>query len=87
VTAPPAPPVDMGNQLLGEVPSLFTVSIVDTPAGQRLAVTVRTASTTLTVLLQGADAKQWAAQFTRMAAAMSGAGLVVANGRVQEPPP
>lgn len=82
---PQPPPLDTGNQLLGEVAALFTTAVVDTVAGQRMAVTIRTASTTLTVLLQGADAKKWAAQFTASAAAMSASGLVAANGNVPKP--
>ena len=58
------------------------MGLVDTPAGQRLAVTVRTPSTTVTILLQGGDAKTWAAQLTRDSALMSNAGLIVSNGAV-----
>ena len=80
MTAQQAPPVDIGNQLLAEVAALFTTAIVDMPAGQRLALTIRTASTTVTILLPGADAKKWAAQLAAAAGQMSGAGLAVANG-------
>ena len=52
---------------------------MDTPAGKRLAVTIRTASATVTVFLQGADAKTWAAQLTREASAISGSGPTVAG--------
>ena len=75
----PVPPFDPGNQLLAEVPSQISTTMLDTPAGQRLAITVRTTSATVTVLLGGADAKAWAAQLTAVAAGMSGAGLVVAG--------
>ena len=54
-------------------------AVLGTPAGQRLAMTVRTPSATVTVLLSGADAKTWAAQLTRAAAGMSSSGLVVAG--------
>ncbi len=77
------PPVDAGNQLLAEGPAQLTTSLVTTPHGQRLALTIRTTSTTLTVLLSGTDAKTWAAQMTRDSALMSGAGLVVANGTLK----
>ena len=82
---PDAPPVDQGNQLLAETPAILFTALVDTPQGQRLAMTIRTHSTTLTVLLQGADAKAWAAQLTRESAAMSSSGLVVANGAIATP--
>ncbi len=81
----PPPPFDAGNPLLGEGPAQITSALVDTPAGQRLALTIRTQSSTVTVFLQGADAKNWAAQLTRDSAAMSGAGLVVANGALAKP--
>jgi hypothetical protein len=80
------PPVDTGNQLLGETPAQLTTTLVETPAGQRLALTIRTPSTTLTVLLQGTDAKTWASALTRDASAMSSSGLVIANGAMTPPP-
>jgi hypothetical protein len=82
VTPPQVPPVDPGNQLLSEVPAQFTTAIVDTTQGQRLALTIRTASTTLTVLLQGKDARNWNQQFTKTVESMSVAGLIVANGHL-----
>ena len=87
MTTPQAPPFDIGNELLAEVAAQFTTAIVDVPGGQRLALTIRTASTTLTVMLQGTDAKNWAAQLTMAAAQMSAAGLAVANGHVAMPRP
>lgn len=82
MTAPQVPPVDPGNQLLSEVPAQLTTALVDTPQGQRMALTVRTASTTLTVLLPGPDARNWAQQLTRAAESMSVAGLIIANGNL-----
>lgn len=82
MNAPQVPPVDPGNQLLAEVPALFTTALVDTPQGQRLALTIRTASTTLTVLLAGPDARNWGQQLVKTAESMSVAGLVVANGHL-----
>lgn len=74
------PVFDAGNALLCETPAQLTTMIMDTPAGQRLAMTVRTPSATVTVILQGADAKVWALQLSGEAAKMSGAGLAVASG-------
>lgn len=83
MTPPPqVPPVDPGNQLLSEAPALFTTAILATPQGQRLALTIRTATTTLTVLLQGPDARNWGQQLAKAAESMSVAGLVVANGKL-----
>ena len=74
------PLFDEGNKLLGELPAQLTTDVIDTPAGQRLALTIRTPTTTLTVFLQGADAKNWAHQLSSEAAVMSGTGLIAANG-------
>lgn len=82
VTAPQVPPVDPGNQLLAEVPAQLTMAVLGTPQGQRLALTIRTASTTLTVMLAGPDARNWAQMITRAAESMSAAGLIVANGKL-----
>jgi hypothetical protein len=82
VTPSQVPPVDPGNQLLGEAPALFTTAILSTPQGQRLALTIRTATTTLTILLQGPDARNWGQQLAKAAESMSVAGLVVANGNL-----
>lgn len=75
----PALPFDPGNPILGEQPAQLTTTILDTQAGQRLAMTVRTPSATLTVFLGGADAKTWGAQVADAASRMSGSGLVVAG--------
>lgn len=74
------PAVDPGNGLLSEVPAQLTTALVTTPAGQKLAVTIRTTSATVTVFLGGADAKLWAQQLAKDAALVPGAGLVVARG-------
>jgi hypothetical protein len=71
-------PVDPGNQLLGETPAQLATALVDTPAGQRLALTIRTPSTTLTVLLGAADAAVWAGNVKTAAGQMSSTGLIVA---------
>ena len=79
MTAPQqVPAFDASNGLLAETPAQLTTALLDTPAGQRMALTIRTPSTTLTVLLDGGDAKTWGANISRTAGQMSGAGLVVA---------
>jgi hypothetical protein len=84
VTAPQPPEVlvDQANPLLGETPARLAAGLLETPHGQRLALTVRTPSTTLTVLLNNADAKTWAQLISQAAAQMSASGLIVANGHV-----
>jgi hypothetical protein len=79
--APPPPaPFDAGNALLSEQPAQLVTAVVQAPAGQRLALTVRTPSATVTVFLAAQDARAWAARLTADSGAMSVAGLVVANG-------
>lgn len=78
----PVPAVDPGNGLLSEVPAQLTTALVDTPHGQRLAVTIRTTSATVTVFLGSSDARLWAQQLTKDAASVPGAGLVVARGAI-----
>ena len=80
----PDMPVDQGNPLLGETPARLSLTLVETPQGQRLAVTIRTPSTTLTILLNSADAKTWAGLLSGAAAQMSASGLIVANGRAPQ---
>ena len=79
MTTPPISPFDQGNQLLAETPAQMTTVLLDTPAGQRLALTIRTPSTTVTVLLAGKNAREWAAMLTRTADTMSASGLIVAG--------
>lgn len=78
MTQPAQPPIDPGNQLLGETPAQLATALLETPAGQRLALTIRTPSTTLTVLLGAADAKLWAGVVRQGADGMSSSGLIVA---------
>ena len=76
------PLYDEGNKLLGELPAQLTTDVIDTVAGQRLVLTIRTPTTTLTVFLRGADAKNWAKQLTSESVVMSDSGLIAANGKV-----
>lgn len=74
---PPAPPIDNGNGLLGETPATLTTGLVNTPNGQRAALTIRTPSTTLTVFLGQQDARTWAEHLRRTAEQMTGGGLII----------
>lgn len=78
MTTPPMPPVDTGNPMLSEVPASFQCTPVNGPGGQRLALTIRTQSTTLTVLLVKDDAARWRDVMTEAISKMS--GLIVPNG-------
>ena len=70
---------DTGNLLLSEQPARLLTAIVETPNGQRLAYTVRTPSTTVTVFLTKTDIEAWAKQGTEASQRMSAAGLTVAG--------
>lgn len=86
MTQPEKPPIDPGNTLLDICQATQETALVDTPQGQRLAYTIRTPSTTLTVFLAKTDADQWLAAFKTAVNVMSGAGLVVAtSGRLARP--
>ena len=74
---PPGRPVfDQGNPLLAEQPASLDLARIPTPLGERLALTVRTPSATVSVFLGGKDARTWAKLLTREAEGMSAAGLV-----------
>jgi len=77
---PQPPPVDPGNGLLSEQPAQLTCTKASTPLGDRMVLTIRTTSATVTVMLRGQDAKLWVAHITRIADAMSASGLVTGNG-------
>lgn len=72
------PPVDPGNPILSETPVIWSTVQVDTPRGRRLAITLRTTSTTLTLLLERDHAVRLGADITREATHLS--TLVVPNG-------
>ncbi len=71
------PPYDPGNTLLGGTPAQLSCALVPTEAGQRLALTIRTVSTTQTVFLDRQDADLWASQIKAAASAMT--GLILAG--------
>lgn len=66
------PVVDTGNQLLSDGPAQLTTAIMDTPAGQRLALTLRTGSTTVTVFLVKDDVGTWRDQLASEHGKMNG---------------
>lgn len=65
-------PVDPGNNLLSIVPCALTASVQTTPMGQRLAATVRTVDTTLTVFLAKDEVDTWINVLTQVKAQMTG---------------
>jgi hypothetical protein len=72
------PPVDPGNPILAPTPVIWSTAQVETPHGPRLAVTLRTTSTTLTLLLEREHAARLGSDITRAAGQMS--SLIIPNG-------
>ena len=70
-----AAPWDPANTLLQETQCQVTAESVDTPGGPRTAVTVRTASTTVTVFLRKGDAIAAAEKISGEAAKLPGLAL------------
>lgn len=58
-TMPQMPPLDPGNPILAEAQAILSCTPVNGPGGQRLAMTIRTATTTLTIFLAKDDAGRW----------------------------
>lgn len=75
----PQPLVDMGNPLLAHVPAQLDTGTVDLPGEGKFGVmTIRTGSTTLTVMLAAVDLKNWAGVLAGLAEDLGG-GLVKAS--------
>lgn len=72
--------IDTSNHLLAMVPTVLTTGLVPTQDGQKTALTIRTSSTTLTVLLEKQDLEAWAAQLVKAAQRMSSSGIEVVPG-------
>lgn len=78
MTTPDNPLVDLGNQLLAQVPARMDTGTITTPAGKSGVLTFRTASTTLTVFVGASDLRDWAKIMNQLASDLSG-GLTVAS--------
>lgn len=79
----PVPPMDAANTLLTPGPAQLCLGLVQTSDGQRLALTVRTGSTTQTVFLTKDDADLWSENIRVAAGKMS--RLIVASGSMKLP--
>jgi hypothetical protein len=69
---------DAGNVLLSTQPCKLIGSVADTAEGSRLMLTIRTPSTTLTVFLTRAEAREWGQNILAMGAQVN--GLAAAPG-------
>jgi len=80
------PPLfDQGNILLSKVVSNLVIGKVPTPDGEMGAATIRTTSTTLTLLLDKAEAGDWADTFAALRDSLSGSSLIIpVRGQAQQ---
>lgn len=78
------PAADPGNPFLTSGPCGLTSAVIDTPQGQRLMLTARTGSTTLTVFLEKEHGQQWVNVIQESLGKMS--SLVVAPANTQVGP-
>jgi hypothetical protein len=74
VTQPPSQLFDTGNPLLAQGPSRLETGSVSSPAGTIGMITVRTASTTLTLFAAEADVREWATLLGELADTLGGSG-------------
>jgi len=73
--------IDSGNPFLGpDYPAVLTTGRIQTPAGERLCLTILCGSATPTVTMDQGSAKEWAAQIEAEASNMT--GLILPNGQV-----
>jgi hypothetical protein len=76
-----APPVDPGNPLVRhDYPAIVTTGYLNSPVGMRLALTVRVANATVTLVLARQEAIDLAGKISSDAANMPGGGLIVPTG-------
>jgi hypothetical protein len=68
-------------------PAKVCTSVVNTPHGAVGILTIRTPTTTITVTAAKEDALAWAAQITRWAQVIPGAGLVSPGPHIALPTP
>ncbi|SRR6266568_9426861 len=87
------PLVDAGNQMLSPVEARLDAGTVSTPAGVMAVITIRTASTTLTIMLGRNDLQTWLGVLNGLTGKMGGAlvpaspgELSLLNGLKKRPP-
>lgn len=78
------PAADPGNPFLSTGPCGLTSTVIDTPEGQRLMLTIRTPSTTLTVFLEKSHGQSWIDVIKDGMNKMT--SLTVAPANIQLPP-
>lgn len=77
------PLTDPGNDLIAISPATLTTGKITLPDGRTMIVaTIRTPTTTLTMLLNKGDCKSWGQTLTEEADSTPGAGLVAAPGSI-----
>jgi hypothetical protein len=64
--------MDPGNRYISEVPAELTSAVANTPNGQRVMLTIRTTSATVTVFLDKQTAERWRDMISNEANTLSG---------------
>lgn len=79
MTTPQGDPLiaDPGNPLLTKVPARLDTGQLASPMGQLAVLTIRTGSTTTTILLTADEVKDWSQRIGGLAGSMSQNGLIV----------
>lgn len=77
------PLIDAANEMLSPTPCNIITGTVSIPGrGNMMVATIRTPSTTLTLLLEKAEAVAWGKTWLETATGMSANGLITGNGHV-----
>lgn len=64
--------MDPSNPYINDYPAMLDVELVQSPRGQRLMLTIRSANTTLSVPLAKDDAENWRDAITKKISEMNG---------------
>lgn len=80
---PPECGIDPVNRLLDNGPHELRAAIMEAASGRIAVITLRTPSTTLTVLLSPAEAQDWADHLTAVATKVSSSIIQAGNGRAR----
>lgn len=75
----PQTPFDTGNPLLARAPVRLETGTLDTPDGKLGALTLRSATTTMTAFLTAEDLRTWSDLLGQLADSLSGVTVVAAS--------
>lgn len=69
--------VDSGNSLLAPVPARLETGTIESPSGKLAVLTIRSATTTMTVMIGVKDLRNWTGILGALADSMAMSGSVV----------